>query len=1229
MSTTPAPVITSIDVLNGGLRVNFTQQAAFPGAEDYQYSFDGTNWIQILGVSGWSLPSPTPTIIAGLTNGETYSVRIRNRNEMNEFSVASNIVEGTPSSTAAYPTQPAPVITGITSTSNETISVAFTQSTNQGPGITNYKYALNGSTFFTALDPPQTSSPIVISNLPNRSYTVKLKAVNLGGDSVESNSSTSVVPVGRPSPPSDVNVAPGDQILKISFSVDNTGGAAITAYKYSLDGINYTQVSSLPLTISNLVNDTSYTVYLKSVNQYGDSAVATIITATPKITWKDKGQPLIGFFPTDSFGNSVSLNSQGTVLAIGGSNNDGPDVSGNRNTNDNRGVAVVYDLSGNTWVPKGDPIYGVRSGDNFGFSVSLNSAGNVLAVGGPNYDGSGSSPSNTLNFGHARVYDFSGNSWVQRGDSFGIEGVAAGDSAGVRIKLNGSGNIIAVGAIGNDASGSNSGHVRVFQWTGTGWTKLGSDINGVAAGDQFGAGISLSDSGYVLAAGAQSNDGTTGNISDNRGHVRVFEYNLSQSEWIPKGSPIVGEWPGDLFGASLSLDSTGNTLAIGAERNRGNSAITNANVGHVRVFQWSGSAWAPKGDELIGEKLGDQFSRVSLNSDGTVLAVGAYNSDGVYNIMNSNGQVGRVTVYNWAGSTWTPKGTVIDGERLGDQAGISVSLSADGNILAVGMTGYDGPDDSGNAPSNTINRGQVRVYYFPTAPSSQFLTNISTVGVNTTPIISAVQSLTLSASTPTVVNLQSVVTVSTLPTVEEKKAVVKNTIEYIFEQNPTVQTFKVNPSDILLSTTNTNVTETLVIRKDSSESNVIVLDTIITPTTSVYAPLTSIEDKSTVSYNNVIFSFEKSNTNEYTFTDGSGNVSTLSTGQILYYNGLRFEFGGVNITKIGSSGQVNVPVTVNLDVTVDANGNIQVLGAPAQSLPNVIVAGVTLPVNALYDASGASIPNNTTSIKNGLFEFWEPSGTVLDPSSIDLSANNPLGQRQAAKATTGGRDFTRMTKKFVCDLQTVLEGSFDCSQADPFKNGIYNNNPNYTTQLGFGRLALSTYAHYLFGHVAATTAITNDQEFINAMLSRTTGTGADATYKYGDANSIPLDASGADWPTTGAATDADLAVLLVGSILKKADSEILKIVNQVLGQDASRAMDEDNNELAPNIRQVLKFIAGDVIYMNIKLQSPVVTVGTGQQVQSSTLDGKYSESSHQTYTLKITLGAPGGFAYTS
>ena len=77
---------------------------------------------------------------------------------------------------------------------------------------------------------------------------------------------------------------------------------------------------------------------------------------------------------------------------------------------------------------------------------------------------------------------------------------------------------MAIGATGNDGAGSNAGHTRVYEYSGSAWVQKGSDIDGEAAGDYSGRSVSLSNDGRTVAIGAIFNDGT----GSNAGHVRVY-----------------------------------------------------------------------------------------------------------------------------------------------------------------------------------------------------------------------------------------------------------------------------------------------------------------------------------------------------------------------------------------------------------------------------------------------------------------------------------------------------------------------------------------------------------------------------------------------------------------------------------------------------------------------------------------------------------------------------------
>jgi len=88
-----------------------------------------------------------------------------------------------------------------------------------------------------------------------------------------------------PSAPTSLSATAGDSQATISFTAGSDGGSAITNYKYSTDGTNYTALSptdaTTPITISGLTNGTSYTIYLKAVNANGDSSASSSVSVTP------------------------------------------------------------------------------------------------------------------------------------------------------------------------------------------------------------------------------------------------------------------------------------------------------------------------------------------------------------------------------------------------------------------------------------------------------------------------------------------------------------------------------------------------------------------------------------------------------------------------------------------------------------------------------------------------------------------------------------------------------------------------------------------------------------------------------------------------------------------------------------------------------------------------------------------------------------------------------------
>ncbi|WP_284652511.1 T9SS type A sorting domain-containing protein [Flavobacterium terrisoli] len=102
------------------------------------------------------------------------------------------------------------------------------------------------------------------------------------------------------------------------------------------------------------------------------------------------------------------------------------------------------------------------------------------------------------------------------------------------------------------------------------------------------------------------------------------------------------------------------------------------------------------GSDINGLTEGENNGRsVSISADGTIVAVGAHLND------NNGTDSGCVRVYKNISGSWIQQGADINGEATGNQSGYSVSLSSDGTTIAIGA-----PKNN----TNGTNSGHVRIY---------------------------------------------------------------------------------------------------------------------------------------------------------------------------------------------------------------------------------------------------------------------------------------------------------------------------------------------------------------------------------------------------------------------------------------------------------------------------------------------------------------------------------------
>jgi hypothetical protein len=122
--------------------------------------------------------------------------------------------------------------------------------------------------------------------------------------------------------------------------------------------------------------------------------------------------------------------------------------------------------------------------------------------------------------------------------------------------LNAAGTVIAIGAIGSDENGDDSGHVRVFQFdeADNNWIQVGNDIPGPFLESVFGRSVALSADGDIVTVGSPNDISTS--FTDRPGSARVFETGIvvKSGDFPIKVTIQTGEYPDYLGWALQRID---------------------------------------------------------------------------------------------------------------------------------------------------------------------------------------------------------------------------------------------------------------------------------------------------------------------------------------------------------------------------------------------------------------------------------------------------------------------------------------------------------------------------------------------------------------------------------------------------------------------------------------------------------------------------------------------------
>lgn len=292
-------------------------------------------------------------------------------------------------------------------------------------------------------------------------------------------------------------------------------------------------------------------------------------------SWVQRGSDIVGKEPGDDNGFGVSINGDGTVVAVGAR------LALPTETETGRGIVRVFVWDGSSWLQRGSDIVG-EIGENLGWSVGISTNGTVVAAGCPSKNRS------STTWGCAKVYFWGGSSWIQRGSDI-VPNSGGPQGMGRVLSLSGDGSVVAFGD-----NQTNSGRVPltvVYAWNGSSWVKRGVGFGGSLNSTSGGRAL-ISKDGLVLCA-------------------EHTVYVWGGSGWTQRG----GRPSGQAFESIRAVNQGGDFLVTSYYDGDSDSYRTSG-------YFWLGSSWVKHGETLTVGSGSSLLGGYAMSSDGDVFAVG-------------------------------------------------------------------------------------------------------------------------------------------------------------------------------------------------------------------------------------------------------------------------------------------------------------------------------------------------------------------------------------------------------------------------------------------------------------------------------------------------------------------------------------------------------------------------------------------------------------------------------
>ena len=524
--------------------------------------------------------------------------------------------------------------------------------------------------------------------------------------------------------------APG----KVIFDI-NLYGAAYVFEKPSTGWTGMTQTGILSASdqayqdefgISVDINDDVIVVGASSDDDIASNSGSAYVFEKPAIGWGNSTEIAKLTISDPSAGDELgkSVNVSDDVVFVGAWKDD---ENGN-----NSGAVYIYELPVDGWSSTTETLKVIASDglDNNLFGNSISVSGDILVIGAFSDDDLGESS------GSAYIFEKSMDGWsvvTELGKITASDGSTA-DLFGYQVSI--SGDVVVVGAYGDDDSGKSSGSFYSYDKPMEGWSsmvesqKVAAPKNLGNINERIGSAVSIyGDYAVIGSSGHDSQKGTAyvmknkegaweiiaelnasdgmaydnfgcavgiykdvivigayGNDShgENAGSVYVYEKpdggwtNMSESAILSSSVGVAG----DEFGTAVSI--AGNIIVVGAPLND----LYGSNAGLAYVYKRPSRGWESKSENaiLISDDIeeGDYFG-YSVDTDGSTIVIGSINSDD-YDYSSGSAYVFEKPTNGWVDMTHTAKLLASNGLKQ-DFFGNAVAVYND--LIVVGAYGSD------------------------------------------------------------------------------------------------------------------------------------------------------------------------------------------------------------------------------------------------------------------------------------------------------------------------------------------------------------------------------------------------------------------------------------------------------------------------------------------------------------------------------------------------------------